>query len=615
MPKKDKQEKIGMFARLNAFIRRTLSSFTVRYSAKPVLMTVAILVFANLTVLLVAAIIAMHLSNDYANYFEALVAAGTWLVAPNSVLAHENFSVQVLNLIVLLIGMILFTGTTIAIITTYFRNFINRKNEAKGNLMLSDHIVILNYNTKVSAMLIDLMYSKFPRTVIILSDKTKEYIREDLASELASLTKQKPTTKLKLMVRKGNPESKAELEEIGIKEAYGILIVEPDAEEIHAPSTSSSYSTIKLVMKLANFSISPDCPIAIEADRYDTVGTIRELNKNVPGLQEKKLQSFSYNKKLGQFLALSILCPPLSGILTDLLSNTGCTFTTTNHDFDHYLQTYKAGIPVIMLDKTYILTPNDATAHKKRLSPYKTNRLLTPSKLPRDNSVLKLFIIGKNKKTNYMLDSLASENCPIDIKQFETHQIKEFVTEVLNNNDKNTVALILSDDTVTIDQYDANVFLTLIEFSSRLNLPERKFKIIAELLEPDNQMGVEEFSVHNIIISTRIISFLATKLLTEPKAEYFYQEVFTHSKADDDIKFDIWLDNAECLFDFENKDKLDFISYSEFIHSAYYGSNKKIMPLGRVKEDEKIEYFCYNMDSNNLILGKNDVIVYVEYVD
>ncbi|MCL2847302.1 MAG: hypothetical protein FWE13_00940 [Firmicutes bacterium] len=620
MSKKNNQEKPNIIKRFIAFIRRFMSSFTVKYSARPVLMTVAFLVFANLTVLLVAAGIAMHLSDEFANYIEALVAAGTWLVAPNSVLAHENFSMQILNLVVLLIGMVLFTGTTIAIITTYFRNFVNRKNEAKGLLLLSDHIIILNFNNKVSAMLIDLMYSKCTKTVMILSDKTKEFIRENLATELASLAKQKPKTKLKLIVRKGNPESISELEEIGLKDASGILIVESNSdnsnkENHYSNRITNGYPTIKLVMKLANFNISPACPIAIEADDYNTVNIIRGLNKNVPGLQTKKLQSFSYNKKLGQFLALSILCPPLSSVLTGLLSNTGCTFTTTEYDFESYLKTHKAGIPIIKLNKTYVLAPTEMQSHKKRLVDYNTKRLLEPSKLPKDYSILKLFIIGKNKKMDYMLSSLASENCPIEIKQFESNEFKEFVSAVLANNDKNTVALILSNDTVPVNEYDANVFLTLVEFSSKLNLPTRKFKIIAELLEPNNQKAVQEFSVHNIIISTRIISFLATKLISDPKAEYFYQEVFTHSKAKDEIKFDIWLDSAECLFDFDNAETLVFISYTEFIHSAYYGTNKRIMPLGRIGKEEKIEYFCYNMDTTSLSLNAKDTIVYVEHIN
>ena len=241
--------------------------------------------------------------------------------------------------------------------------------------------------------------------------------------------------------------------------------------------------------------------------------------------------------------------------------------------------------------------------------------MLTPSKLDKNRDALKLFIIGRNRKTDYMLESLSTDKCPIEIKHFDTNDIENFVKAVCDSDDENTIALILSDDSVEVCQYDANVFLTLIEFSKRCDLPCRKFKIIAELLEPDNLRAVEEFNVRNIIISTRIISFLATKLLTDPEAELFYEDVFTHSKTTDDVKFDIWVDSAKCLFDFEGKDKLHFASYTEFVNAAYYGTDKKIMPLGKTEYDGSVTYFCVDMDTTPLELGEDTPILYVDYLN
>jgi len=614
---KSNQKKISFWGRINALIKKSASGFTVRGSEKPILTTIGMLVAVNAVVLLIAAAIAMQL-GEFDNYFSALITAGTWLVAPNAiinVLEYYGIGMTVLAFVVLVTGMILFTGTIIAVITTSLRTYINKKSEAKGQLILSDHIVILNYNTKVTAMLIDLMYSKCACTVLILSDKTKEFIKEELAAEIASLCTTKPSAKLKLMVRKGCPESIAELEEICIDKASGILIVESDNNEVQGSHISATtYSTVKLVMKLANFGISPTCPIGVEADRYKTVELIRDLNKNVPGLNHKHIQAFSYNRKLGQFLALSILCPPLSRVLTDLLSNTGCIFRPTEETIEDYLSKYKAGVPVVTLDKTYVLTPSAQTLHKKRYTPFSTARLLNPSKIPIKKDILKLYIIGKNKKTNYMLEALATNECPVEIKQYDTHDIQQFVQDVIANGDENTTAVILSDDSVDISQYDANVFMTLIEFSKNMDMQERKFKIIAELLEPDNQKSVEEFSVHNIIISTRIISFFATKLLSDPTAELFYEDVFTHSKAEMAVKFDIWIDAAECLFDFAGSETLEFSSHAEFVHAAYYGSGKKRMPLGCMQPDGSVLYFCNQMDTARLVLHKDDPLVYVNYL-
>ena len=612
--------------RISMLLKKFLSPFTLQMNKRPVLMTVALLIVVNLAVIFIAAAVAMQLNprvyyggelvSGYANYFWALVDAATWLAAPNAVLAHAgNLPMQVLVLFVFLVGMIIFTGTIISIITTQLRNYINKKSDAKGKLSLADHIVILNYNPKVAAMLIDLMYVKCKATVIILSNKEKEFIKDELAREIAGITGNKPTGKLKLILRKGSPESLAELQDICLESARGVLVVEPEKEETQeALISDSAYSTVRLVMKLSNVTFVNNCPIGVEADRYQTVELIQDLNKSVPGLKDKQIQVFSHNHKLGQFMALSILCPPLSRVLMDLLSNNGCIFKPSDKSKEDYLSLYKSGIPVASLDKTYVLTPNEDLAYKKRYQPFVNSRLLAPSKIQKNRECLKLFVIGENRKTDYMLNAISTEKCPVEITRFNTDDIANFASTVCASDNPNTIALILSDDSVPVSQYDANVFLTLIEFSKQCDLPCRRFKIIAELLEPDNLRAVEEFNVRNIIISTRIISFLATKLLTDPEAEKFYEDVFTHSNVTDEIKFDIWIDSAKCLFDFEDSKELHFTSYTEFVNASYYGTDKKIMPLGKVEEDGSVTYFCYDMDNTALVLGEDTQVLYVEYL-
>jgi len=623
------RKKMNLFSRFGAFIKRKLSGFTVSYARRPITMTVLILVALNLVVLLIAAAIAMQLT-DYPNYFWAFINAATWLVAPNAVLAHTDLGMQILTLIVLITGMILFTGTIVAIITTYLRGYINKKSEAKGKLNLAEHIVILNYNSKVAAMLIDLMYSNCNCTVLVLSHKIKGEIQDELNRELASIKGKKPQYKLRLIARKGAPESVAELEEICIDKANGILIVEPEHSYYDNSCNDedliglNSYSTIRLVMKLANLTLNPNCPIGVETEKKETVSLIRELNASIEGLKDKHIQVFSHNKKLGQFLALSILCPPLASVLQGLLSNTGYIFVPVEIKKDDYLENYTGGIPVVELDnKTYVLSENKKATYKKRskksikqmksVKPDDKFFIRPPATMP-PLPILKLFVIGKNRKTDFMLASIKDHKRQIEIRQFEASDINSFVNAVCKNNSSNTIALILSNDAVCSNQYDANVFLTLIAFTKICNLADRKFKLIAELLEPDNQIAVEKFSVNNIIISTRIISFFATKLLSDPVAEKFYEDVFTHSKPSDKVKFDIWINNADILIDFEDNSELQFNSFASFISSFYHGHSKQKMPLGIIDSSGTIKYLCKNMDTSPLTIFKKTPILYVEYL-
>ena len=611
--------------KIKAFFKRIFSTFTVRMSQRPVLMTVLILLGINFGILLLAAGIAIPLGlelpdgTSYPLYFYSFSVTLRWLVLPNSVLTttEGNIPLLVLAVIVVVVGMVLFTGTIIAIITTYLRGYIGKRGEAKGKLNLSNHIVILNYNNKVSETLIDFMHAKVGETVLVLSDRTKEQVKDDLANEFAMLKAKPAQKKLKLIVRKGNPSSIAELQEIGLERAGGILIMDSDTVEDYvgnAEISAADYDIIKLVMKLSNLDISPSCQIGVDADTAETVEMIRHLQSTVPSLKNKSIQAFSHNQKLGQFLALSILCPPLSGVLTELLCYSGSSFHAIEESLnpEEYLKNYSGGIPIIESEnKLYVLTQCTDLCAKKRTHPHRFNRLLPPSKLIEDTGKLKLFVIGRNRKSEYMLQVLKSENSSAEIREYEKHEVKRFCEELTSYGDKHSVALILSDDTVPPDKYDSNIFLTLIELSRLVDLQNRPFQIIAELLQPDNEKSIEELKIRNIIISTRIISFLATKLIKDAAAERFYEDIFTHSLAQD-CRFDLWVKDAEYLFDF-NVD-VSFSSYSEFVHAAYYGSNKKIMPLGMIKDGKNI-FFCTNMDCHrSLVLEKSDKIIYVEYI-
>jgi len=607
-----------MFKKLNRFLSKKFSTLTVKMNERPVFMTVIILLAINLLYLLIAAGAAMLIeSSRFKTYFHSLATVFQWLVIPTAVFAENNpggdISMFTLALITFVIGLVLFTGTIIAIVTTYLRGYITQRGEARGKLTLGNHIVILNYNNEVTAILADLMHSGATDTVIILSDKTRDFVMSELKAEI-SMLKDKPNAKLKLIGRKRNPHTFAEQQHICIKCARDILITDDarDAGENVSDLATGDYGILKLVLKLSNADIDSGCPIGVEADSFETAKMVRQLKKTVPGLRNKSIMAFSHNRKLGQFLALSILCPALSGVLSDLLAFTGCMFYPIDKiPTDEYLSKYSGGIPIISLDKTYVLAEEKQDCFKKRNEEFCCERRLPPAKEKKKKKTIKLYLIGENKKSEYMLEELKHENAPVEIHKYGTYETKRFAEDLARHGDEDSVALILSDGGAKEEDYDSNVFLTLIELSSVTDLGARKFQIIAELLEPDNQKSLEEFNIQNIIVSTRIISFFATKLLLDPKAEQFYEEIFSTTQNGTE-KMDLWIDDAKYLFDLEGG--ASFSSYAEFVNAAYYGADKKRMPIGLIR-DEKETYFCIDMDKEReFVLSPDDKIIYIEYL-
>jgi len=618
--------------KLVALFKKIQSSYTVQMNERPIIMTIVFLLLVNIAIIFVAGSIAYGLrpvdphnpdvqrfDGPFA-YFWALVTAVTWLFSPNAVLVEfYDYRMLALAIVAILTGMVLFTGTIVATVTTSLRKYVNTKADAKGKLILDNHIVILNYNIKVSAMLLDLLYTGIDDTVLILSDKSKDYIKAQLAMEKASLKddflRNKPTSKLKLIVRQGNPSSLAELKDICIEKARGILIVDPSITEADGCGKigTADFNTIKLVMKLASLNLYENCPIGVEADTYKTAKMIKQLHKTIDGLTNKNIQAFSHNRKLGQFLALSIICPPLCSVITDLLTYEGPMFKPIDKiEIDDFLKTHYEGIPIIAKEKTYIISSKKCKTAKLRKEPYSTDKRLSPSLTKPRQEKLNIVVIGKNSKINYMLDALATQKDKMTLTRFGTDEILNFAQHLRDNADENTVAVILSDDTAKEEQYDSNVFLTLIELSNCVDLQTRNFKIVVELLEPDNQTGIEKFNVESIIVSTRIISFFATKLLSDPIAEKFYEDVFAFEDAENDDGFDILVDNAKALFDFNGKTKMQFNSAMEFIHAAYYGLNKSVMPIGKIENKQNI-FFCDNLENPNFEIKDNEDIIYVRY--
>lgn len=243
----------------------------------------------------------------------------------------------------------------------------------------------------------DLMHGGRDETVIILSDKTKEFIGEELKSELESLGA-KPESKLDLIVRQGDPLSVAELSEINIKQAKSILVMDDERSvKTRCDISAADFDAIKMVLLLARFDLLPDCPIAVEAESYKTAEMIRTLCKTVPGLKKKKVEVFSYYRKLEQFLALTALCPPMSNVLYSLLSYSGSMFyPAQNASVEKYLQTCPGGIPVATLDKTYLLAESEAGVQQVRDKPYKPARALKVSPL-HPAEPLNLLLSGKIK--------------------------------------------------------------------------------------------------------------------------------------------------------------------------------------------------------------------------
>jgi hypothetical protein len=598
---------------MRKIVQKINNTWTIIKSRHPIFTAVLMILFCAMLLVLILSCV-LTLIDENLKYSEALKTIFTYHTGTASA-NNPNNAVFIVRLITIISGTLLFSGTIISIMTTLIRNYITNRDGAKGRLRLSNHLLILCYNKEVPAILADLMYNPGHKTVLLLSDAKKQQVFDELDATIAALD-EKPNYKINLIVRQGNPASLSELKDVGIENASAILIMNNNAS-VNGASSSDELSgadylgSLDLVLKLGNFNLRPNVPIGVETSTEEASIIMRSLHKDILGLKDKHIQYFAHDKKIGQFMALAVSNPDLCNVLLELLSYRGCEFYPIDKiSREEYLLNHCAGIPsVVFGEKMYCLADDEAAALRKRAHPYKTERRLHISREGLTRRPLTLFVIGKNRKFKYLIESLKLTHPDTIINHFKTNDIHNFVDTVVKQGDRDSVAVVLSDDTVPSKNYDANVFWTIIELSRASSINKRPFKIFAEIIDPKNQKSLENLNIQNFVVSTQVVSTFSNKLLNDANSVYFYEDLLTPSGF-----FDIEVSCANEIFDITEAQT--FSSYAEFVHAGYYGTHgaaMAIMPFGVYTDAKNYVLFCAELDKKrDFVVKPTDKIIYAQ---
>ena len=519
----------SLFLKLKA--KRVLKTYQ-----RPLLVTTITLLVINLIILVVASIIAYVLDNKLYNqevfngkYLEALVTSFKWMISPNTITqykTHENLELLVLAAVVIVIEMVLFSGAIIAMVTTSVRNFIDKKSKAKGKILVNNHFVILNWNSKVPDMIYNLMMKGYKDSIIILSNQNKDYIENEIKSLLLTYDV-KIKAKANLIIKEGDSLLRSNLEDISIEKAKYITIMarddmfDGDDDNI----INSDLLNLKILLRLGSFDLDEGCNIVVETDSNVTRGQIENLAYTVQSLKNKNIIPVSFNKKIGQIIAQSIVCPEMSQIYLDLFSFEGAEFYSidSNESLDEYIKNHNGAIAVSKLQKLFILANDKKDGLISRDKPY-----ICDKKFEKETVIKKdkfsIFMIGDNSKKEYILDNLErskeSESLDFDLKIYHKNENDKLINDIKETEGIKKV-LILSDDNVGAESYDANVFVSLIELSK--SFPKRdNITYITELLDSRNLSSVLDFNIKNTIISNKMMSLLITQLVMNNDSKKFF---------------------------------------------------------------------------------------------
>lgn len=358
----------------------------------------AILLF-NIIFFLLSSVIISSLSlegTEKMGFVEAAICTITMILDAGCIqfvvadIGKSGIAITLVCLVVVLIGMISFTGAVIGYITNYISHFIEDANSGNRRLILHDHFVILNWNSRATEIVNDMLFSDEKQKVVILVPTRKEEIEKEIEERLAdtienenkaikekyaslspvqryfSIKKEKFRKNVTVIVREGDIFSTKQLFDISLDKARSVIILGSDInnsacrfelkERINENGRGNS-QTIKTLMQVADITANEKSAdnqkIIVEITDEWTLDLVRKIidSKQVKG--KCNIIPVKVNEVLGQILSQFCLMPELNMAYSELFSNKGAEFHSEAHTdedetsfIEKYLADHNHAIPV-----------------------------------------------------------------------------------------------------------------------------------------------------------------------------------------------------------------------------------------------------------------------------
>ncbi|MBU1020245.1 MAG: DUF423 domain-containing protein, partial [Firmicutes bacterium] len=559
-----------------------------------------------------AAVIALFIDDSYTSFIDAFANGSLkWLLTPNAVLDIENPNTLFLAAVVLVVGMVLFSGTIIALTTNLIKEYFQKKKSGSGKIFLSNHIVILNWNNKVPELVADLLNVEDANvTLMILADVEKEYAEKQIFNAVYKMGKSsKELSNLNVLVKNGDPLVASDLSDISIEEAITIIIMNKGTyEEVTKDMSKSDLNVIKTILNIGRIEFKNNPPIVAEIKRIETKEKILTMSRVVETLKDHTLLPICFDRRLGQIIAQTIIHNNMEDVYLSLFSFEGAeVYCLKDTTFEECLKDYSDAVPLARRGKDlFVLSLDSKTMHKTSTAQIETRKLKTIHFQEATNQ--EVYLIGKNNKLEFIQSAFMEYkqlyNTDFSSKWISDDEIDSFVDEINESHNPITIVL-LSDENQNDDSLDANVINNLIYLEGKIIRED--INIIVELLDPKNDNIIKDFNINNTIISNKIISLLLSKLALIEDTGSFYESLLTFNIDEDEDDQEVIIKEAKEMFN--ERFPLEFSNKKSFIVSTYESFNKEIIPFGYFR-DEVLHILSEGLHDQEVIsIQESDLIV------
>ncbi len=633
--------------------------FTILKEKKPGLLIVLAIALFNVLFLALFSLIVALMSE--LPYFTAVFHCLAMMLDPGCISDVVDGKGQavlcIICFIVVIVGLIAFTGSVIGYVSNIIADFIEKANNGKNKLELDDHAIILNWNDRGLEIINEYLLLEEKAVIVVLSDVAREIIEQQVNDTVFSTVREKGVkNKLSIIIRTGSVFSSQQLLDISIESAKTVIVLEESGDDDPLTEDGNGH-TIKTLMQVADIlskkQNDKNQKVVVEVTDDWTEGVINEIVE-CKNNDKVRIVAVPVNQLFGNIFTQFAVMPKLNAIYTDLFSNEGVEFHSFETEYESekdfvlsYLETHAHTVPLTVrkfLNKNYAICISINEKSLERVT--NVAPTLYPIRLS-DSCKLKkrhIVILGHNKNLPKILDGLnnfnnewkgtedalsvlllddaSKESKSIDLSKYtfiedyvqtDIHQkdeISKLISQHLDN--ENTTVLILSAENAEEGEKDLPALANLIYLQSALNkkklATDNNIDIVVEIIEPKHHDIVQNYSKSNVVISNRYVSKIIMQIADKEALFDFYKDILTFDTNGEEGK-EIYIKNCSTYFE-EIPTKMNA---RDFIYSLYSATLAKFgegeVAIGVVDENQNINLFSDNLDEQIVSLNENSKLI------
>jgi len=501
-------------------LREKVNIYVAKTPQKAVL--IGIMLFNVVFILIAAAIISImshSLSGMSASNFGVAIYKTITMILDagciDSIIADvgkAGAAAAIVCVIVIIVGMVFFTGAVIGYVTNGISAFIESKNNGKNHLVISDHVVIINWNTSASEIINGFLYAQKPVKVVVFVTDHKEEIEEEIrnrldttlnqtmerlleaSKDMSRFGKKKYIREHKLkdyityIVREGDVGSASDLDDICISKAKDVIIMDNEkyGKKSAVTNANGNTQTVKTLIQVSEISKgNRNQTIIVEvADAWTESLVNKIIDFKIYEAQET-IVPVLYNRLLGKSYS-QIAANPKKTLEGESVPRS-IIIMGHNNNMDCLMKEF------------------DAIRNER-------------------NNALNIFVVDDEESLashDYYKDYSGVTVINADI--YDESIIDQNINHFFENALEETTIMILSDDSAEYDDLDSDAFTYLIYIQEEIRRIEatepefdrNKLDIIVEILNPRNEDMVKSYGADNVIIGNRYLSRVISQLCME----------------------------------------------------------------------------------------------------